>query len=146
MEDSLGELKKLQDEGKIRHIGISETTVDQVKQAREIVDVVSVQNMFNLVERKHEDVLDYCAAEGIAFIPWFPLATGQLIGDGSPLTELAKKHEVSEAQLALAWVLNRSPQMLAIPGTSKVAHLEDNMKAATIDLSDDEFAELEKAA
>jgi pyridoxine 4-dehydrogenase len=145
VEDSLGELKKLQDEGKIRHIGISETTVDQVKQARQVVEVVSVQNMFNLVERKHEDVLDYCAGEGIAFIPWFPLATGQLTGDGSPLTELAKTHEVSEAQLALAWVLHRSPQMLAIPGTSKVAHLEDNMKAATIDLSDDEFAELEKA-
>lgn len=145
VEDSLGELKKMQDEGKIRHIGISETTVDQVKQAREIVDVVSVQNMFNLVERKHEDVLDYCTDEGIAFIPWFPLATGQLTGEGSPLTELAKKHEVSEAQLALAWVLHRSPQILAIPGTSKVAHLEDNMKGATVELSDEEFKELENA-
>src|ERR1700712_823133 len=145
VEDSLGELKKLQDEGKIRHIGISETTVDQVKQARQIVDVVSVQNMFNLVERKHEDVLDYCESEGLAFIPWFPLATGKLVGDGSALTEAAKRHDVTPAQLALAWVLHRSPQMLAIPGTSKVAHLEDNMKDATVELTDDEFKELENA-
>jgi aryl-alcohol dehydrogenase-like predicted oxidoreductase len=143
-EDSLGELKKMQDEGKIRHIGISETSVDQVEQARKVVDVVSVQNMFNLSDRGHEDVLEHCEKEGIAFIPWFPLATGKLVGEGSVLTEAAKRHDVTPAQLALAWVLHRSPQVLAIPGTSKVAHLEDNMKAATVELSDEEFDELEK--
>src|ERR1700710_299176 len=145
VEDSLGELKALQDEGKIRHIGISETSVDQVKQARKVVDVVSVQNMFNLSDRGHEDVLEYCEDEGIAFIPWFPLATGKLVGEGSPLTEAAKRHDVSPAQLALAWVLHRSPQALVIPGTSKVAHLEGNMKAALVALSDTEFKELEGA-
>jgi len=144
VEDTLGELKNMQDEGKIRHIGISETSVDQVEQARKVVDVVSVQNMFNLSDRGHEDVLEHCEKEGIVFIPWFPLATGRLVGEGSVLTEAAKRHEVSPAQLALAWVLHRSPQMLAIPGTSKVAHLEDNMKAATVELSDEEFDELEK--
>ncbi|HSP37984.1 MAG TPA: aldo/keto reductase [Frankiaceae bacterium] len=145
VEESLGELKALQDEGKIRHIGISETSVDQVKQARKVVDVVSVQNMFNLSDRGHEDVLEYCEEEGLAFIPWFPLATGKLVGEGSALTEAAKRHDVTPAQLALAWVLHRSPQVLAIPGTSKVAHLEDNMKAATVELTDAEFKELENA-
>jgi aryl-alcohol dehydrogenase-like predicted oxidoreductase len=135
----------MQDEGKIRHIGISETSVDQVKQAQKVVDVVSVQNMFNLSDRGHEDVLEYCESEGIAFIPWFPLATGKLVGEGSALTEAAKRHDVTPAQLALAWVLHRSPQMLAIPGTSKVAHLEDNMKAASVELTDDEFKQLEDA-
>jgi pyridoxine 4-dehydrogenase len=144
-EDSLGELKAMQDEGKIRHIGISEVSVDEVEQARKVVDVVSVQNMFNLADRGHEDVLEYCEKNGIAFIPWFPLATGKLVGEGSALSEAAKRHEVSAAQLALAWVLHRSSVMLAIPGTSKVAHLEDNMAAASVQLSDDEFAELEKA-
>jgi aryl-alcohol dehydrogenase-like predicted oxidoreductase len=146
VEDSLGELKEMQDEGKIRHIGISEVSVDQVEQARKVVDVVSVQNMFNLVERRHEDVLKHCEAEDIAFIPWFPLATGRLVQEGNVLTESAQRHQVSPAQLALAWVLQRSPVMLAIPGTSKVSHLEDNMAAATVELSDDEFAELEKLA
>jgi aryl-alcohol dehydrogenase-like predicted oxidoreductase len=144
-EDSLGELKKMQDEGKIRHIGISEVSVEETEQARKVVDVVSVQNMFNLADRGHEDVLDYCEQQGIAFIPWFPLATGKLVGEGSALSEAAKRHDVSPAQLALAWVLHRSPVMLPIPGTSKVAHLEDNMAAANVSLSDDEFAELEKA-
>jgi pyridoxine 4-dehydrogenase len=144
-EDSLGELKKMQDEGKIRHIGISEVSVEETEQARKVVDVVSVQNMFNLADRGHEDVLDYCEKQGIAFIPWFPLATGRLVGEGSALSEAAKRHDVSPAQLALAWVLHRSPVMLPIPGTSKVAHLEDNMAAANVSLSDDEFAELEKA-
>jgi pyridoxine 4-dehydrogenase len=145
VEDSLGELKAMQGEGKIRHIGISEVSVDEVEQARKVVDVVSVQNMFNLSDRGHEDVLEYCEKNDIAFIPWFPLATGKLAGEGSVLSEAAKRHDVSPAQLALAWVLHRSPVMLAIPGTSKVAHLEDNMAAATVGLSDDEFAELEKA-
>src|ERR1700712_5417407 len=146
VEDSLGELKTMQDEGKIRHIGISEQSVDEVKQSQKVVDVVSVQNMFNLSDRGHEDVLEYCESEGIAFIPWFPLATGKLVGEGSALSEASDRHGVSPAQLALAWVLHRSSAMLPIPGTSKVAHLEDNMKAASVELSDDEFAELEKLA
>ena len=145
LEDQVGELKKLQDEGKIRHIGISEQSVDEVKQSQKVVDVVSVQNMFNLSDRGHEDVLEYCESEGIAFIPWFPLATGKLVGEGSALSEASDRHGVSPAQLALAWVLHRSSAMLPIPGTSKVAHLEDNMKAATVELTDDEFKELENA-
>jgi pyridoxine 4-dehydrogenase len=146
VEDSLGELKLMQDEGKIRLIGISEVSVDEIEQCRRIVDVVSVQNLYNLADRHHEDVVDYCTDNGIAFIPWFPLATGQLAGSGGVLDESAKRHGVSAAQLALAWVLQRSPVMLPIPGTSKVAHLEENMKAASVELTSDEFAELEKAA
>jgi pyridoxine 4-dehydrogenase len=146
VEDSLGELKLMQDEGKIRLIGISEVSVDEIEQCRRVVDVVSVQNLYNLADRHHEDVVDYCTDNEIAFIPWFPLATGQLAGSGGVLDESAKRHGVSAAQLALAWVLQRSPMMLPIPGTSKVAHLEENMKAATVELNSDEFAELEKAA
>ena len=146
VEDSLGELKLMQEEGKIRLIGISEVSVDEIEQCRRIVDVVSVQNLYNLADRHHEDVVDYCTGNDIAFIPWFPLATGQLAGSGGVLDEAAERHGVSAAQLALAWVLQRSPLMLPIPGTSKVAHLEENMKAATVELTSDEFAELEKAA
>ena len=146
VEDSLGELKLMQDEGKIRLIGISEVSVDEIEQCRRIVDVVSVQNLYNLADRHHEDVVDYCTDNDIAFIPWFPLATGQLAGKGGVLDEAAKRHGVSPAKLALAWVLQRSSVMLPIPGTSKVAHLEENMKAATVELTSDEYAELEKAA
>ncbi len=146
VEDSLGELKTMQGEGKIRLIGISEVSVEEIKQCRQIVDVVSVQNLYNLADRHHEDVVDYCTENEIAFIPWFPLATGKLATPGGALDSAAKRHDVSPAQLALAWVLQRSPQMLPIPGTSKVAHLEENMKAALVELSDAEFAELEKAA
>jgi pyridoxine 4-dehydrogenase len=146
VEDSLGELKLMQDEGKIRLIGISEVSVDEIEQCRRSVDVVSVQNLYNLADRHHEDVVDYCTDNDIAFIPWFPLATGQLAGKGGVLDEAAQRHDVSPAQLALAWVLQRSPVMLPIPGTSKVAHLEENMKAATVELTSDEYAELEKAA
>jgi pyridoxine 4-dehydrogenase len=146
VEDSLGELKTMQAEGKIRMIGISEVSVEEIEQCRQIVDVVSVQNLYNLADRHHEDVVNYCTENEIAFIPWFPLATGKLAGTGGVLDSAAKRHDVSAAQLALAWVLQRSPQMLPIPGTSKVAHLEENMKAALVELSDAEFAELEKAA
>jgi pyridoxine 4-dehydrogenase len=142
-EDSFGELKKLQDEGKIRHIGVSAVDVDTPKAVRELVDVVSVQNMFNLTDRGHEDVLDYCTDEGLGFIPWFPLATGKLAKDGGPLDHLSKSHDRSPSQLALAWLLRRSPVMLPIPGTSSVAHLEDNCDAATIELSDDEYKALD---
>ena len=143
--DQVGEFKKLQDEGKIRHIGLSEVSVDQLKEAQEIATVVSVQNLYNLTTRDAEPVLDYAAENGIGFIPWYPLATGELAKQGGKLDELAKKHDASPSQLALAWLLKRSPVMLPIPGTKSVDHLEDNMKAASLELSDDEFRELEQA-
>ncbi|MET7683383.1 aldo/keto reductase [Streptomyces sp. NPDC005423] len=145
LEDQIGELKKLQDEGKIRHIGLSEVTVAEVEAARRIAPVVSVQNLYNLTNRSSEELLDWSAEQGIGFIPWFPLATGQLTGEGSPLTELAERHHASPSQLALAWLLKRSPVMLPIPGTSSVAHLEDNLAGATVELTDEEFEELSKA-
>jgi aryl-alcohol dehydrogenase-like predicted oxidoreductase len=124
LEDQVGELKALQDEGKIRHVGLSEVTIDELEEARAIVEIVSVQNLYNLGNRQHEDVLDHCEAKGIAFIPWFPLANGRF--------------EV-EPQVALAWLLRRSAVMLPIPGTSSVAHLEQNMTALDVELSDAEF-------
>jgi aryl-alcohol dehydrogenase-like predicted oxidoreductase len=120
--------------------------VKQVKAARKIVDVVSVQNLYNVANRSSEDVLGYCEKEGLAFIPWFPLATGQLARAGGPLDAAARAHHASPAQLALAWLLRRSPVMLPIPGTSSVAHVEENCDAATIQLSDTEFDALAKAA
>jgi len=146
VEDSLGELITMREEGKIRLIGVSEVTVAELEQCRGIVDVVSVQNRYNLAVRGHEDVLDYCEAAGIAFIPWAPLATGRLARPGGALESAAKRHGVAPAQLALAWVLHRSPVMLPIPGTSQVAHLDENMKAAAVELSDHEFTDLTRAA
>jgi pyridoxine 4-dehydrogenase len=145
-EDQIGELKKLQDEGKIRHIGLSEVTVAEVEAAREIAPIVSVQNLYNLTNRSSEGLLDWATENGVGFIPWFPLATGALSGEGSPLSEFARQHNASPAQLALAWLLKRSPVMLPIPGTSSVSHLEDNVAGATIELTDDEFEALTKAA
>jgi aryl-alcohol dehydrogenase-like predicted oxidoreductase len=145
LEDQIGELKKLQDEGKIRHIGLSEVTVAEVKAAQEIAPIVSVQNLYNLTDRSSEQLLDWATQNGVGFIPWFPLATGALSGEGSPLSELARQHKASPAQLALAWLLKRSPVMLPIPGTSRVPHLEDNIAGATIELTDDEFEALSKA-
>jgi pyridoxine 4-dehydrogenase len=145
LEDQVGELKKLQDEGKVAYIGLSEVTVDQVKAAQQVATIATVQNMYNLANRSAEDVLDYSAAEGIGFIPWFPLATGGLAKPGGPLESLATKHDATPSQLALAWLLHRSPVMLPIPGTSSVAHLEDNVAAAEITLSDEEYAGLEAA-
>ena len=143
LEEQLGELKALQDEGKVRHIGLSEVSIDEVKAASAVAPIASVQNLFNISNRKSEALLEYATAEGIAFIPWFPLATGKLSGEGSPLASLAARHGVSPSQLALAWLLRRSPVMLPIPGTKSVAHLEENVAAAAIELSDDEFAELD---
>jgi aryl-alcohol dehydrogenase-like predicted oxidoreductase len=145
-EDSLGELVALRDEGKLRMIGLSEVSVEEIVQCRRVVDIVSVQNRYNVVDRNHEPVVDYCTEQGIAFVPWFPLASGRLAGPGSALRKAAERHGLAPAQLALAWVLQRSPVMLPIPGTSKVAHLEENMKAAAVELSDDEYAALERAA
>jgi aryl-alcohol dehydrogenase-like predicted oxidoreductase len=139
LEDSLGELKALQDEGKIRHIGVSEVDVPTLEKMRGVVDIVSVQNLYNLADRHHEDVLDYCDREGLGFIPWFPLATGKLARDGGPLEQIAADHAASASQLALAWLLRRSPVMLPIPGTSSVAHLEENCAAGALELTDEEY-------
>nr|AWO77086.1 oxidoreductase [Streptomyces sp.] len=140
--DQLGELVLLQREGKIRHIGVSEVTVEQIGQARRIADIVSVQNLYNLANRAAEDVLDHCEQENLAFIPWFPMATGELARPGGPLDDAARKHHASPPQLALAWLLRRSPVMLPIPGTSSVAHLEQNVAAAEVTLTDEEFSAL----
>jgi aryl-alcohol dehydrogenase-like predicted oxidoreductase len=142
LEDQLGKLKELQTAGKIRHIGLSEVSVAEIEQARRLVDVVSVQNLYNLTNRQSQDVLDYCTAEGIGFIPWFPLATGELARSGSVLDIAAKDHDATPAQLALAWLLHLSPVVLPIPGTSRVAHLEDNTAAARIKLTPEEVAGL----
>ena len=145
MEETLGALKKLQEEGKIRHIGLSEVSVAEIKQARKIVPIVSVQNLYNLADRKHEDVVDYCTQENLGFIPWFPMASGDLAKPGSALDRAAKLHEASVSQLALAWLLHRSPVMLPIPGTSSVKHLEENTAAASLKLKEEEWKEIEKA-
>ena len=144
--EQVGELALLQKEGKIRHIGLSEVTIDELKQAQRYATIVTVQNKYNLEERTAEPLLDHATKHGIGFLPWFPLATGALARDGSVLTELAKRLGATPSQLALAWLLHRSPVMLPIPGTSKVKHLEDNMAAATITLSDADAEALSKAA
>jgi aryl-alcohol dehydrogenase-like predicted oxidoreductase len=140
--DQLGELVLLQQEGKVRHIGLSEVTVEQIQEARKIAGIVSVQNLYNIADRSAEDVLDYAEREDLAFIPWFPIATGELARPGGPLDSAARQHDASPSQLALAWLLRRSPVMLPIPGTSRVAHLEQNVAAAGITLTDEEFSEL----
>jgi pyridoxine 4-dehydrogenase len=145
LEDQVGELKALQDEGKIRFIGLSEVDVAELERAQAVTPIASVQNLFNLSNRSAEPLLDYAEANDIGFIPWFPLATGGLVGADSPLTALAEEHGASPSQLALAWLLRRSPVMLPIPGTSSVAHLEDNVGAAAIELSDAEFEALSNA-
>jgi aryl-alcohol dehydrogenase-like predicted oxidoreductase len=145
LEDQVGELAKLRDEGKIAHIGLSEVSVADLRAAQKVAPIATVQNMYNLANRRSEELLDHSAANGIGFIPWFPLATGELAEPGGPLASLADNHGATPSQLALAWLLHRSPVMLPIPGTSTVAHLEDNIAAAGISLSDDEFAALEAA-
>lgn len=144
--DQLGALAELKQAGKIRHIGLSEVTVAQLEQARTITEIVSVQNLYNLVERQSEDVVNYAEREGIAFIPWFPIATGELAKPGGPLDAAAREHGATPAQLALAWLLHRSPVMLPIPGTSSVAHVEENIASAGIRLTDEEYAALTGAA
>jgi aryl-alcohol dehydrogenase-like predicted oxidoreductase len=144
--DSLGAFKELQDEGKVRHIGVSEVTLEELKAAREVVDVVSVQNLYNLTDRKWQDVLDYATAEGIAFIPWFPIATGDLAAPGSPVAAIAAELSATPAQVALAWLLRTSPVMLPIPGTKSVEHLTENMGARHLTLSDEDMARLDALA
>lgn len=143
LEDQLGELKNLQSEGKIRHIGLSEVSVEQIEASRKLVDVVSVQNLFNLADRKSESVLDYCEKENLGFIPWFPIANGKLARPGGILDTMAKQHGATPAQLALAWLLKRSPVVLPIPGTSSVEHLIENTAAASLHLSAEEFEALD---
>ena len=146
VEESLGELRKMQEEGKIHHIGISETSVAEIEQARKIARIVSVQNKYNITDRAHEDVVDYCEKNKLVFIPWFPLAAGSLTRPGGVLDNLAKAHNVTTSQIAIAWLLRRSPVMLPIPGTSKVKHLEENVASAELKLSDSEWKSLEEAA
>ncbi|MFG2055896.1 aldo/keto reductase [Micromonospora sp. NPDC048930] len=146
LEDQLGELALLKQEGKVRHIGLSEVTVAQIEAARRITPIVSVQNLYNLADRSAEDVLDHCERNDLGFIPWFPIATGNLARPGGPLDAISTEHGATPAQLALAWLLRRSPVMLPIPGTSSVAHLEENVAAAEVPLTDDEFEALAKAA
>ncbi|MBV9453105.1 MAG: aldo/keto reductase [Rubrobacter sp.] len=141
-EEQMGTLAELREEGKIRHVGLSEVGVEEIEQAREIVPIASVQNRYNLTDRGSEDVLDFCEREGMGFIPWFPLATGNLARPGGPLDEMATRHNATSGQVALAWLLWRSPVMLPIPGTSSVEHLEENVAAASLKLEDAEFEEL----
>jgi pyridoxine 4-dehydrogenase len=145
LDDQLGALADLQREGKIRHIGLSEVSVGQIRRVREAVEIVSVQNHYNLAERRAEDVLDVCEDEGLGFIPWFPLAAGDLSEPGGPLDRAARALDATPSQVALAWLLRRSPVMLPIPGTGSVAHLEENMAAASLELPDDVFDELAAA-
>jgi len=144
MEDQIGALVDLQREGKIRHIGLSEVKVNQIDAVRRITKIVSVQNRYNLVDRNSENVLDYCTRENIGFIPFFPLATGELTKHAGPLARAAKRLKVQPSQVALAWLLRKSTVMLPIPGTSKVKHLEENTAAALIELDDSITEELER--
>lgn len=146
VEESLEAIKKLQKEGKIRHVGLSEVRPPEIEQARKVIDIVSVQNRYNVSDREYEDVVDYCEKNKLAFIPWFPVAAGKLAQPGGKLDQVAKRHGASVAQLSIAWLLHRSPVMLPIPGTSRVAHLEENLKAAEISLSEQEMQEIEEAA
>lgn len=146
VEESLGAIKKMQEAGKIHHVGLSEVKVPEIEQARKVVEIVSVQNKYNIGDRAHEDVLEYCTRHGIAFIPWSPVAAGKLAQPGGALDEAAKKYDVTVSQLSLAWLLHHSPVLLPIPGTSSVKHLEENMKAADVTLSDAEWAEIEADA
>jgi aryl-alcohol dehydrogenase-like predicted oxidoreductase len=143
-EDQLGALADMQAAGKIRHIGLSEVGVEQIRAAREIAPIVSVQNLYNLVNRSAEPVLEYCEREAIAFIPWFPIANRELAKPHGPLGSLAAEIDATPTQLALAWLLRRSPLMLPIPGTSSLEHLEENVAAAALELSDEQATRLDE--
>ena len=144
--DQVGELALLQQEGKIRHIGLSEVTVDELTEAQRTATIVSVQNLFNLAERSAEPVLEHCEAHGLGFIPWFPLAMGELARSGGVLAAISEQTGAAPGQLALAWLLARSPVVLPIPGTSTVAHLEENLQAAAVELTDEQAQALADAA
>jgi aryl-alcohol dehydrogenase-like predicted oxidoreductase len=142
MEDQIGTLKQLREAGKIRHIGLSEVGVGEIERARRLVPIASVQNRYNLVDREYEQVVDYCGRENIAFLPWFPLATGDLARPGSPLVRIAEQLGATPAQVALAWLLRRSPAILPIPGTASVKHLEENAGAALLELGEREYEQI----
>lgn len=144
LEDQVGELASLQKEGKILHIGLSEVTIAQIEAAQRLAPIVSVQNRYNLLDRTSGPVLEYCEANGIGFIPWFPLANRDLVAPNGPLGPLAETWGIKPAQLALAWLLGRSPVMLPIPGTAKVAHLEENVAAAAVKLSEAQMRALQE--
>jgi pyridoxine 4-dehydrogenase len=146
VEETLGALKDLQKEGKIKHIGLSEVSVKEIEHARKIVTIVSVQNLYNLSDRKHDDVVTYCDKHQLGFIPWFPMAGGDMLKPGGPLDTVAKHHHATVSQVAVAWLLHRSPVILPIPGTSSVDHLEQNTAAASLKVEAKEWAEIEKAA
>jgi pyridoxine 4-dehydrogenase len=143
-EEQFGELKKLQEEGKIRHIGLSEVKPAEIDKARKTIRVVSVQNLYNIGDRGHEDTLQYCEENNLGFIPWFPVAAGKLAQPGGALDEAARQHHATVAQLALAWLLHRSKVMLPIPGTSSIRHLEENVGAAALKLDESEWVALER--
>jgi pyridoxine 4-dehydrogenase len=150
IEESLGALKRMQEAGKIRHIGLSEVTPAEIEEAEKIVPIVSIQNRYSLADRRHEATLDYCERRGIAFLPWYPYAGGKLLKPDHPsaqsLARVAARHNATVPQLSLAWLLQRSPVLVPIPGTSKVAHLEENVAAAQLELSAQEWSEVEAAA
>ena len=150
LEESLGALRQMQEQGKIRHIGLSEVAPDQIEQTQKLVPVVSVQNRYSLADRRHEQTLAWCEQRGIAFLPWYPLAAGKLLKPDNTfsqtLAQLAKRYDASPAQLSLAWLLHRSPVMLPIPGTSQVRHLEENIAAASLRINGEEWAQLEAAS
>lgn len=146
VEESLSTIAKLQKQGKIKHIGLSEVKPAEIEQARKMVEIVSVQNEYNIGQRKSEDTLEYCEKNNIAFIPWFPVAAGKLAQPGGKLDTVAKNHHATVSQLSLAWLLHRSPVIVPIPGTSSVEHLEENVKSQDVELSDSEWQELEAAA
>ena len=145
-EEQFGAIRSMLDEGIVRHVGLSEVSIDDIDAARRVFPVATVQNRYNLADRASEDVLDHCESLGIGFIPWFPLAAGRLARAGSPLDDAARRHRAGPGQIALAWLLRRSPVMLPIPGTGDMQHLEQNMQAASIALSDDEFESIERDA
>jgi aryl-alcohol dehydrogenase-like predicted oxidoreductase len=146
LEESLGAMKQFQAEGKVRHLGLSEVAPEEIERARKLAPIVSVQNLYNLSDRKHEATLQYCEKHNLGFIPWFPVAAGQLARAGGPLDDIARRHGISVAQLSIAWLLHRSPVMLPIPGTSSVKHLEENVASAAVHLNESEWAELERRA
>ncbi len=145
-EDQLGTLSDLQKQGKIKHIGLSEVSVRQIQHARTIVPIVSVQNRYSVTDRASEDVLEYCEKEKMGFIPWFPLAAGRISGSESPISRTAARWQATPSQVALAWLLARSPVMLPIPGTSKVEHLEENVAAAELKIDANKMQELDRMA
>lgn len=144
--EQFGVLKELQDEGKVRHLGLSEVTVAQIAEAREQIEVASVQNLYNVAERQHEAVLDYCERENIAFIPWRPISKGELATANGPLDLVAKELDATPSQVALAWLYRRSPAIIPIPGTSSIKHLEENHAAFDLKLTDEQFGKLSEIA